>query len=79
MNYTTILVTKQTREKLSDLKQYRRETYDEIIHKLLDLVPEGDDEGRFTPEFRAGLIRARSDIRHGRLTSLSNAKKRLGL
>lgn len=51
---TTIKVTSGTRDALQALKGNR--TYDELLAMLLKLVPEGDDEGRFTPEFRLSLL-----------------------
>jgi len=46
--------------------------------KLMPLIPEGDDEGTFTDEFRIGLLNARFDILHGRIVSHDDLKKRLG-
>ncbi len=77
--YTTIQITPQTRGRLERLKAYRRETYEEIIGKLLSLVPEGDEEGTYRPEFRASLLRGMLDIRNGRTLSHAEVKKRLGL
>ena len=51
---TTIKVNSQTRDALQGLKG--RQSYDEILAKLLRLVPEGDDEGKFTPDFRRSLL-----------------------
>ena len=76
---TTIQVSEDTREKLARLKSSPRETYDELLNKLLSLVPEGDEEGRYTQAFRVGLLEARLDIKEGRLTPLREIKKRLGL
>ncbi|TLZ65478.1 MAG: hypothetical protein E6K16_02775 [Methanobacteriota archaeon] len=76
---TTIQVSESTRKKLARMKSSPRETYDELLNKLLSLVPEGDDEGRYTQAFRVGLLEARLDIKEGRLTPLPEAKKRLGL
>ncbi len=68
-----------TRDRLSRLKSNPRETYDELLNKLLALIPEGDDEGRYSEEFRIGLLNARIDIREGRLVSHEQVKKQLGL
>lgn len=51
---TTIKVNSATRDALQALKG--RRSYDEILAMLLKLVPEGDDEGAFTPEFRLSLL-----------------------
>lgn len=79
MGYTTIRISRATREKLSRLKPYKRATYDETIEALISLIPEGDEEGNYTEEFRTSLLRGLLDIRTGRTYSSSEVKKRLGL
>jgi hypothetical protein len=76
---TTIQLSPSTREKLAALKATPRETYDELLNKLIALVPEGDDEGLYTDSFRMGLLNARLDIRARRVTDHDLVKKRLGL
>lgn len=51
---TTIKLSAKTRDRLQALKGKR--TYDEILDMLMGLVPEGDGEGKFTPEFRMSLL-----------------------
>ncbi len=77
--YTTIQITKQTREKLNKLKPYKRVTYDELISALVDLIPEGDDEGKYTSEFRMSILRGLLDLVHHRAYSTAEVKKQLGL
>ena len=79
MGYTTIRISRAMREKLSRLKPYKRATYDETIEALISLIPEGDEEGNYTEEFRTSLLRGLLDIRTGRTYSSSEVKKRLGL
>lgn len=76
--YTSIQILPETRQKLAGLKR-GRETYDELLNKLLELIPKGDDEGEYTDEFRLGLLNARLDLKHGRVISHQELKKRLGL
>ena len=77
--YTTIQLEKTTRNRLNKLKIYKRATYDEIINALIDLIPEGDDEGKYTSEFRASLLRGLLDIRQGRKYSSAEVHAKLGL
>jgi len=70
MGTTTIQVSTETRE---------RETYDELLQRLMALIPEGDDEGLYTQAFRVGLLDARLDVKEGRLTDHREVKRRLGL
>ena len=79
MAYTTIQIDVATRERLAGMRSYGRETYDELLNTLLELVPSGDDEGKYTPEFRASLVRGLSDIRNGRTHSSGEVRKILGL
>ena len=75
---TTIQLSSPTRQRLAALKATPRETYDELLNKLMALVPEGDDEGLYTDSFRIGLLAARLDIRARRVTDHDVVKKRLG-
>jgi hypothetical protein len=76
---TTIQVSPTTRERLAALKSSPRETYDDLLNKLLALVPRGDEEGEYSDAFRVGLLAARLDVREGRLFDHGQTKSRLGL
>jgi hypothetical protein len=79
MEYTTIQITKITRGKLNKLKPYKRATYDEVIDALMALIPEGDDEGEYTSEFRTSLVRGLLDIKSGRTYTTEEMRKKLGI
>ncbi|MBS3060636.1 MAG: hypothetical protein J4432_03965 [DPANN group archaeon] len=79
VSYTSIQILPETREELSHLKSSPRETYDELIKKLIELIPEGDEEGTYKDEFKVGLLNAKLDAIKGRTYSLSDVKKSLGL
>ena len=79
MPYTTIQINKLTRSRLQDFKVSKRETYDEILNALMDLIPSGDDEGEYTEEFKASIIKGMLDIKHGRTYTLEQIDERLGL
>ena len=76
---TTIQIASSTRQKLARLKSGSGETYDELINKLIALVPEGDEEGRYQHAFRMGLLQARLDVKEGRLLPHEDVKRKLGL
>lgn len=75
---TTIQVSPATRERLATLKSSPRESYSELLNKLLALMPPGDEEGTYTDLFRMGLLSARLDVRTGRTLDHEQLKKRLG-
>ena len=79
MRYTSIQIDTKTRERLAGLKSYDRETYDELLNALMDLIPSEDDEGKYTDEFRASLLRSLLDIKHGKVHSMEEVKKTLGI
>lgn len=51
---TTIKVNTKTRDALQAMKG--KHSYDEILEMFMQLVPAGDDEGAFKPEFRLSLL-----------------------
>ena len=79
MSYTTIQINEETRKRLAKLKNNMKGTYDEILNVLLDLVPSEDDEGEYSDEFKASLMRALLDIKHGRTYSSKDIREKLGL
>lgn len=79
MAYTSIQITPKTRKKLSLFKQDERETYDTLLNKFMQLIPEGDNEGKYTELFRIGLLNAKIEIKKGETVSHEQVKKSLGL
>lgn len=77
MSQTTIKLDPKTRDALQAMKGKR--TYDELLTLLMRLVPEGDDEGTFSPEFRFKLLEAQLDIQHGRTHSHAAMMREFGL
>jgi len=75
---TTIQINKKTKTRLEALKEHKRETFDELISKLMALIPEGDKEGKYTDEFRAGLLDALFDAKNNKYASSKQMKKELG-
>jgi len=75
---TTIQISQSTRSKLAKMKM-QNESYDDLINALIDIVPSGDDEGEYTEEFKASLMRSLIDIKKGRTHSLEDVKKQLGI
>ncbi len=76
---TTIQISMETRERLNRLRPYKRATYDEVLTVLTALIPEGDDEGAYTDDFRASLLRGLLDIRNGRTFTSEEVARKLAL
>ena len=67
--YTTIQVTKSTKEHLHNFREYNRETYDEILNKLMKVVEIVRREGELSEETLASIERGKKDIKEGRIYS----------
>lgn len=79
MDYTTIQITRSTREKLNGLRAYKRMTYDELLNALMSLIPEGDAEGVYTEDFRASLLRSLLDVKEKKTHTTEEVNKQLGI
>ena len=75
----TVTVTGTTRDRIRRLKSAPGEKDDQVIRKLLALLPDGDEEGRYTDAFLSGLFSSRLDVKHGRLLGHAKVKARLNL
>jgi hypothetical protein len=79
MDYTTIQINRSTKEKLNGLKAYGKMTYDELLNALMPLIPESDEEGIYTEDFRASLLRSAIDIKKRKTCTSEEVKKQFGI
>jgi len=75
METTTIQVKEGTLEKLKYFKEYSKESYDEIISKIISAIEEGELTEVATKKIIAGL----EDIKKGRVISLDNYVRKRGI
>ena len=75
MGSTTIQVGTDTKEKLNGLKIHPRETYDDLINRLVDAAY--DDEP-LSDEERDDIRASERDITAGRVRDLKEIMKALG-
>ena len=73
-NITTIQIHNTTKQKLESLKDYARETYEEVIAKLIDLVTEEHME--LSEETKKAIEESRKQIREGKFYTLEEIKTR---
>ena len=78
-SYTTILVHKETRERLTGIKDYARESYDEIINKLVTVYEKLRSEGELSEETKKDIETARKQIRKGKGITTKELMKKLGI
>ena len=78
MESTTIKVGLDTKHQLDQFKEYKRETYDELIRKILYIVEKAKTEPALSQETIMAIENARKRIREENLVTEEEAKKRLG-
>lgn len=70
---TTIQITEQLQETLTKRKFFDRETYEEIIWDLIE------DTQELNEQTKKELKEARDEIKSGKVHTLSQVKKELGI
>ncbi len=75
METTTIQIKEKTLEKLKYFKEYSKESYDEIINKLINLLEEGELTEYATKKIISGL----EDVKKGRVIGLDTYAKKRGI
>ncbi len=71
---TTIKIKSKTRAKLEDFKLHTKETYNDVIERLM-MTQDDELDSQTIKNLRKSL----DDIEHGRTYSLSQVEKELGL
>lgn len=74
---TTIQIREETKERLDNLKDYERETYEEIIQKLLNIVAE--EKMGLSEQTKKDIEEARKEITQGKFFTLEQLKRALKL
>ena len=75
MKATTIQIKNETLERMKYFKKYNKESYDEIINKLIDEI----EEGELTDEALKDIIEAKKEIREGKGQKIEEVAKELGI
>lgn len=76
MEITTIQVKKTVKKKLEELKLYPNETMDSVIERLAKMAV---DEEPLSKEEIEDIQKSLNDIKKGKIYSLSDVKKELGI
>ena len=70
---TTIQISEKLQKELSKKKLFLKETYEEVIWDLIE------DTLELSEEAKRDIEKSRADIRAGRVHTLSEVKKKLGM
>ena len=77
MDMTTIQISTQTKKVLEELKDFPRETYENVINKLIEILAEENME--LSTQTKKGIERSRKQMKEGKYYTEDEVKKRLGL
>lgn len=76
---TTIRVNLATKEGLDHFRQYKNESYDELVRKLIYLARLSEKEPRLSQKTVLEIKEAREKVKKGEFYTEEEAKKILGL
>lgn len=75
MEKTTIQIESTTLQRLRNLKLSERQSYDEVVNKLIDTVKQESLSDEELEEIQKGL----EDVRRGRVHSIESVARELGI
>ncbi|MFH1452093.1 MAG: hypothetical protein ABIF88_02890 [archaeon] len=76
---TTIRLNNEIKSQLDNFRQYKNESYNELIRKLLFIVKTCETEPKLSQKAVKEINKAREKIKSGEYYSEEEAKKILGL
>ena len=76
---TTVRLNIQTKEELDRFKQYKNESYDELIRKLIYITKLCENEPKLSQKTIKEIKEAREKVKKGKFYTEAEAKKILGL
>lgn len=76
---TTIQISNNLKKDLDSFKEHNRETYEEVIDKLILFAKENEESKmELSKETLEGIKEAKEDIKKGRVYTTAQLKKELG-
>ena len=79
MDATTIKIHENTKQDLDQFREYKNESYDEVIKKVMFIVKTSKTNPKLSKETIEAIQKARARIKKGKFISEEEARKRLGL
>ena len=76
---TTIRINPNTKEELDQFRQYKNESYDELVRKLIYLAKLSEKEPKLSQKTILEIKEARERVKRGEFYTEEEAKKILGL
>lgn len=79
MEATTIKIYDDTKLELDHFREYKNESYDEVIKKVVFIAKTCKNEPELSKETIEAIEKARERIRKGKFLTEADARKRLGM
>lgn len=79
MEATTLKIHSKTKEELDKFREYKNESYDEVIQKVMYIAKTSKKQPELSHKAIQAIEKARERIRKGQFLTEKEAKKRLGL
>ena len=79
MSTTTIKVYDDTKTQLDQFREYKNESYDEVLKKVMFIAENREKNPELSEETIKAIEKARERIKKGRFLTEAEARKRLGL
>ncbi len=77
---STIVLSKKLKSELAGFKQYDRETFADVIGRVLHIAREVDESKlELSEETKKGIARGKEDFKKGRTYTTEELRKKLGL
>lgn len=76
---TTIKIHEDTKQALDHFREYKNESYDEVLKKVIFVAKTCKTEPELSQETIHAIEKARERIKRGRFLTEAEARKRLGL
>ncbi len=78
MDTTTIKLYENTKRQLDKFKEYKNESYDELINKMIFIANKAKTDPELSRETVIAIDNARKRIKAGNFITEEEARKRLG-
>ena len=79
MTATTIKIHEDTKFQIDQFREYKNESYDEVLKKLVYIVKKTKSEPELSREAIEQIEKSRKRIKEGNFVTEEEARRRLGL
>ncbi|MCL4326135.1 MAG: hypothetical protein M1481_04865 [Candidatus Thermoplasmatota archaeon] len=79
MTATTIKIYENTKSQLDTFREYKNESYDEVIKKVIYIAKKVNEEPELSKEALEAIEKARERIKKGHFLTEKEARERLGM